>query len=66
MTERVLMIEDDARLSEMVGEYLGPLGIEVTAQPDANSGLDLLRRSRFDAIILDVMLPDLDGFESPS
>jgi DNA-binding response OmpR family regulator len=63
MTERVLMIEDDARLAEMVGEYLGPLGIEVTARPDAAAGLELLRRGAFDAIILDVMLPDLDGFE---
>jgi DNA-binding response OmpR family regulator len=63
MTERILMIEDDARLSEMVGEYLGRLGIEVTARPDASSGLDLLRRGQFDALILDVMLPDLDGFE---
>jgi DNA-binding response OmpR family regulator len=63
MTERVLMIEDDARLAEMVGEYLAPLGIEVTARPDATAGLDLLRRGEFDAIILDVMLPDLDGFE---
>ena len=63
MTEQVLMIEDDARLAEMVGEYLAPLGIEVTARPDAGTGLELLRRGEFDAIILDVMLPDLDGFE---
>jgi DNA-binding response OmpR family regulator len=63
MTERVLMIEDDARLAEMVGEYLAPLGIEVTARPEAGAGLELLRRGKFDAIILDVMLPDLDGFE---
>jgi len=57
------MIEDDARLAEMVGEYLAPLGIEVTARPDAGTGLELLRQREFDAIILDVMLPDFDGFE---
>jgi DNA-binding response OmpR family regulator len=63
MTERILMIEDDARLSEMVGEYLAPLGFEVTARAEASEGLALLRRGAFDAVILDLMLPDLDGFE---
>ena len=63
MTERILMIEDDESLSAMVGEYLSKRGIEVTAKPDAKSGLKLLKRGDFDALILDVMLPDLDGFE---
>lgn len=63
MPERILMIEDDQSLSEMVGEYLGKRGIEVTAKTDAESGLKLLERGDFDALILDVMLPDLDGFE---
>jgi DNA-binding response OmpR family regulator len=47
----------------MVAEYLGGLGIEVTARPTATEGLKLLRHGGFDALILDVMLPDLDGFE---
>lgn len=63
MAERVLMIEDDESLSAMVGEYLGGFGMEVTARPSAASGLELLRQRQFDALILDVMLPDLDGFE---
>jgi DNA-binding response OmpR family regulator len=63
MSERILMIEDDAALAEMVGEYLGTLGMEVTASPEAGTGLELLQRQVFDALILDVMLPDLDGFE---
>ncbi len=63
MAKRILMIEDDEGLSEMVGEYLGKRGIEVIAKPDAKSGLKLLGRGDFDALILDVMLPDLDGFE---
>ncbi len=63
MSERLLMIEDDESLAEMVGEYLGSLGFEVTACPDALGGLDLLKRQDFDALILDVMLPDIDGFE---
>jgi two-component system, OmpR family, phosphate regulon response regulator OmpR len=61
--DRVLMIEDDQRLSAMVGEYLEPVGIRISACPTATEGLRLLNREAFDALILDVMLPDLDGFE---
>jgi two-component system, OmpR family, phosphate regulon response regulator OmpR len=63
MAERVLMIEDDESLAAMVGEYLGALGITVTPRPTAADGLKLWRHGEFDALILDVMLPDLDGFE---
>jgi DNA-binding response OmpR family regulator len=63
VTERILMIEDDESLSEMVGEYLEERGIEVTTKPEAKAGLELLKRGGFDALVLDVMLPDLDGFE---
>jgi DNA-binding response OmpR family regulator len=63
MAERVLMIEDDQRLSAMVAEYLEPLGIHVTAAATAAEGMRLLGKSAFDGLILDVMLPDLDGFE---
>ncbi len=63
MTEHILMIEDDEHLSAMVGEYLGSRGLDVTTRPTAMAGLELLRHQTFDALILDVMLPDLDGFE---
>ncbi len=63
MPERVLMIEDDEALAEMVAEYLGEAGYQVTSRGEAMSGLELIRRNEFDALILDVMLPDLDGFE---
>lgn len=63
MPERILMIEDDESLAEMVAEYLGKLGIEVAVCAEAASGMDLLKRRPFDALLLDVMLPDLDGFE---
>ncbi len=57
------MIEDDASLSEMVAEYLGAAGLTVTARAEAREGIALLRSRDFDALILDVMLPDLDGLE---
>ena len=63
MAERVLMIEDDAALAGLVGDYLRPLGFDVTAAPTAAEGLRQVAAEAFDAVLLDVMLPDLDGFE---
>src|SRR5438105_8129696 len=63
MAEHVLMIEDDERLSTMLSEYLGTRGFAVIARPTATDGLQLLRHGGFAALVLDIMLPDLDGFE---
>ncbi|MCK6553476.1 response regulator transcription factor [Candidatus Binatia bacterium] len=64
MPDRILMIDDDARLGAMVAEYLGAAGLRVTLATDAGSGLKHVAREPVDAVILDVMLPDLDGFET--
>ena len=63
MNERILMIEDDEHLAGMVGEYLDDHGFELVARFDAASGLEELGRAGYAALILDVMLPDLDGLE---
>jgi DNA-binding response OmpR family regulator len=63
MSERILMIEDDESLSAMLEEYLAPLGIDLSAMPNAESGLNALADTHYDALILDVMLPDADGFD---
>ena len=63
MADRILMIEDDAHLAAMVSEYLAANGFEVTVAPRAERGLSLLAGGSFQAVLLDVMLPDLDGFE---
>ncbi|HET8647252.1 MAG TPA: response regulator transcription factor, partial [Vicinamibacteria bacterium] len=63
MGDRVLMIDDDQELAAMVGRYLAPLGIDLTVRHDAESGLAHLQRGGYEAVILDVMLPDLDGLE---
>jgi DNA-binding response OmpR family regulator len=58
-----LLVEDDARLASMVAEYLGRHEIEVTVAADGERGLAALRRGRFDVVLLDVMLPGIDGLE---
>jgi DNA-binding response OmpR family regulator len=65
--QQLLMIEDDARLAQMVGEYLERSGFGVTHAIDAKAGLALLQDPPVSAapelVILDLMLPDMDGLE---
>ena len=63
MSARLLMIEDDARLAAMVGEYLGQSGFALSHAVDAHSGLAQLQDRMPDLVILDLMLPDMDGLE---
>ena len=63
MAPRVLLIDDDHRLAEMLTEYLRGRGYLVEHRGDGGGGLALLAQQSFDAVILDVMLPDLEGFE---
>ena len=63
MAERILLIEDDPRLAAMVSEYLGEAGFRVTRANDGRGGLALHDRGSFDALVLDLMLPDMDGLE---
>ena len=60
---RVLVIDDDRELCWLIREYLAPLGYTVVAAHTGPEGLEQALRVSFDAIILDVMLPGLDGFE---
>jgi DNA-binding response OmpR family regulator len=57
------MIEDDESLSTMVAEYLSSMGLQVTTRPTAADGLNTFDESAFDALILDIMLPDMDGLD---
>jgi two-component system response regulator CpxR len=59
----ILIIDDDARLSEMLGEYFSAEGLNLTAVASGTQGLREAQQSSFDLIILDVMLPGLSGFE---
>ena len=62
-TPQLLMIEDDARLAHMVGEYLTQSGFLFSHAGDGASGLELLQQHAPDLVILDLMLPDTDGLE---
>ena len=64
MAEQVLIVDDDTRLSAMLAEYLAGNGFAVHTAASASAGLADLRRRPPDAVILDVMLPDIDGFET--
>ena len=61
--QHLLMIEDDTRLASMVGEYLRQSGYGFTHAADAAAGLDALQTTPPELVILDLMLPDMDGLE---
>ena len=63
MTHEVLLIEDDERLAGMVRDYLGESGFSVTVAGSGQEGLAEVRTGHHDAVILDLMLPDMDGLE---
>lgn len=63
MNQHLLMIEDDTRLAHMVCEYLGQSGYTVAHAGDAQSGLTALQGKPPHLVILDLMLPDMDGLE---
>ncbi len=62
MAERILLIDDDAALAGLLTDYLKPSGYQVHAAPTAAEGHRQLAAGVFDAVLLDVMLPDGDGF----
>ena len=63
MTEQLLMIEDDTRLANMVGQYLRQSGYGFSHAVDGESGLAALQATPPDLVILDLMLPGIDGLE---
>jgi two-component system, OmpR family, response regulator MtrA len=63
MEERVLLVEDDASIREVAKLGLEQAGFRVTTAPDGREGLLHFRQTPFDLVVLDVMLPTLDGYE---
>jgi DNA-binding response OmpR family regulator len=60
---KILVIDDDRELCQLIADYLDPLGYAVTAEHTGPGGVERALAEEFQAVILDVMLPGLDGFE---
>src|SRR5258706_15071385 len=66
MAERgasILVVEDDESMRDLLVEELGDAGYEVEAAGGASGGLELARLERFDLIITDLRMPEMDGFD---
>jgi DNA-binding response OmpR family regulator len=59
---RILIVEDDQNLGFLLKEYLGLEGFEVTLQKDGVHGLEAIQQNTYDLCVLDVMMPNMDGF----
>jgi DNA-binding response OmpR family regulator len=60
---RVLLIDDDVRLFELLASYLRQNGMDVVCARDGRQGLAMLEAATFDAVLLDLMMPGLDGLQ---
>ncbi len=60
---RLLVIDDDRKLCRLIGDYLTPLGYAVTAVHNGPDGVEKATAEEWHAVILDLMLPGMDGFE---
>jgi two-component system, OmpR family, response regulator MtrA len=63
VNERLLLVEDDPSIREVASLGLSQAGFKVTAAADGREGLARFREGSFDLVVLDVMLPELDGLE---
>jgi DNA-binding response OmpR family regulator len=60
---RILVIDDDKKLARLIADYLTPMGYEVTTVHTGPEGVEKATSATWNAVILDVMLPGMDGFE---
>src|SRR6476646_8074552 len=63
VSDRILLIEDDGRLAEMVSDYLGQSGFRVSRAANGAAGLQMQGADSYDTVVLDLMLPDMDGLD---
>jgi len=60
---RILIIDDDVELCDLLKDYLGPEGFDISTAHSSDAGLNLVFNEEFSLVVLDVMLPGLNGFE---
>ncbi|PGT77636.1 DNA-binding response regulator [Bacillus cereus] len=63
MSHHILLVEDDISIQEMVEKYLIKEGFQITIASDGEEGVNTYLKGSFDLIILDIMMPKLDGLE---
>lgn len=63
MSKKILIIEDDTFLQGLVANKLGGAGFDVTSASDGDEAMTELSNAKFDCILLDLMLPDISGFD---
>ena len=63
MNPKILIIDDDEKLTRLLERFLGDFGFTVVSVHVPSEGLKLLHRQPFDLLILDIMLPEMDGLE---
>lgn len=61
-SRRILVVDDDRKLAALIRDYLGPLGYQVTLRHNGAEGLAEALAAPYEAMILDVMMPGMDGF----
>ncbi|QKF66117.1 two-component system response regulator [Arcobacter venerupis] len=60
---KILLVEDDIMLNEMITEYIASTGHMIISAKTGMESLEILEKEKFDLLILDINLPDIDGFE---
>ena len=60
---RVLIVDDERDIAQLIADQLAPLEISSSIATSGDDAMNLLRNERFDAITLDILMPDMDGFE---
>jgi two-component system response regulator CpxR len=60
---RILIVDDDKKLCRLVADYLEPMGYAVEAAHDGLRGLEMILAGDYQAVILDVMMPQMDGWD---
>jgi len=63
MTTKIIVIDDDTAVTDLLSVLLKSHGFEVRATNNSTEGLSLIREEEFDLVILDLMMPEMDGWE---
>ena len=62
MSTKILIVEDEIDIREGISEYLSEVGYDVMVAEDGQEGIDLIKSNEFDLVLLDIMLPKINGF----